>query len=483
MQNGDIDEELACSEKEVERNQDRKSSKVSIKHLPPETTKEKIEELIDSFGKISRCDIITPNPDQKVAYITFESSDEAIQALENLNNKEYEGRNLSVELVTGSKSKRGQHAGRFGGRGTGYPLRILVPSDFVGAIIGRKGQTIKNITTQSRARVDVHCKENTGLLEKVISIYGQPDNCSNACKEILRVMQQESENANRGEVALKMLAEDRHCGRIIGKKGTVIKQIRSETDTKIYVSNLQDVPAVFPDRVITINGELERMQKAENIISSKLRECYDKESVSPGVHAPYIPPPPSGLMTPYRMPFMPPPTYMQQQPVPFQLPPLPFGDSCQVHVPHTSVGAIIGAGGSSIKQIIRQSGAFVAVEQKADENTTNERIVTIKGLMDAQCRALYQLYERVNSDVYAGFETCRLRITIRVPRSMVGRVIGKNGKNVRDVQRMTGAIIKLPDETSGGEDTPVDVFGNFMSVQQAMYQVRTLIATAPGRQD
>ena len=30
--------------------------------------------------------------------------------------------------------------------------RILVPSDFVGAIIGRKGQTIRNITTQCKAR-------------------------------------------------------------------------------------------------------------------------------------------------------------------------------------------------------------------------------------------------------------------------------------------------------------------------------------------
>ena len=30
--------------------------------------------------------------------------------------------------------------------------RILVPSDFVGAIIGRKGATIRNVTTNTRAR-------------------------------------------------------------------------------------------------------------------------------------------------------------------------------------------------------------------------------------------------------------------------------------------------------------------------------------------
>ena len=41
-------------------------------------------------------------------------------------------------------------------RGVDFPLRVLVSSDMVGAIIGRGGSTIRNITQQSRARVDVH---------------------------------------------------------------------------------------------------------------------------------------------------------------------------------------------------------------------------------------------------------------------------------------------------------------------------------------
>ena len=38
------------------------------------------------------------------------------------------------------------------------------------------------------------------------------------------------------DVTLKMLADDRYCGRIIGKEGKVIKKIREDTDTKITVS-------------------------------------------------------------------------------------------------------------------------------------------------------------------------------------------------------------------------------------------------------
>ncbi len=43
----------------------------------------------------------------------------------------------------------------------------------------------------------------------------------------------------------------------------------------------------------------------------------------------------------------------QQQP--------PLSEGCQISVPNSAVGAIIGAGGSNIKQIIRDSNAFVTV--------------------------------------------------------------------------------------------------------------------------
>jgi len=40
------------------------------------------------------------------------------------------------------------------------------------------------------------------------------------------------------EVILKILTDDRYCGRVIGKEGKVIKKIREDTDTHIVVSKL-----------------------------------------------------------------------------------------------------------------------------------------------------------------------------------------------------------------------------------------------------
>lgn len=64
----------------------------------------------------------------------------------------------------------------------------------------------------------------------------------------------------------------------------------------------------------------------------------------------------------------------------------------------------------------------------------------------------------------------RLRTAIKIPKSMVGRVIGKSGKNVREIQRMTGANVKLPeDQTVQSEEVLVEVFGNFMAIQVCLH--------------
>ena len=44
-----------------------------------------------------------------------------------------------------------------------------------------------------------------------------------------------------------------------------------------------------------------------------------------------------------------------------RLSPNHLSEVCQISVPSAAVGAIIGSGGTNIKQIIRDSGAFVTV--------------------------------------------------------------------------------------------------------------------------
>lgn len=118
-----------------------------------------------------------------------------------------------------------------------FMFRILVLKDLVGAIIGRGGGTIRQITQETHARVDVHRKESSSASENIIMIYGNPDNCSQACRRILEVMQQEAKSLNRpDEIQLKILAANNLIGRIIGKGGNTIRRIMQQTDTKITIN-------------------------------------------------------------------------------------------------------------------------------------------------------------------------------------------------------------------------------------------------------
>lgn len=70
-----------------------------------------------------------------------------------------------------------------------------------------------------------------------------------------------------------------------------------------------------------------------------------------------------------------------------------------------------------------------------------------------------------------------LRVEIFVPSNQVGRIIGKGGQTVRELQRLTRALIKLPEESQNAntEETPVHILGDFFSTHAAQRQIRALV--------
>jgi len=68
----------------------------------------------------------------------------------------------------------------------------------------------------------------------------------------------------------------------------------------------------------------------------------------------------------------------------------------------------------------------------------------------------------------SGSDDIRLTVEILVPSGQVGRIIGKGGQNVRELQRITGSVIKLPEQGSLPQEeveTTVHIIGSFFSVQ------------------
>lgn len=75
---------------------------------------------------------------------------------------------------------------------------LILKNDLLVVFLVHKYNAVKRSPFIHVCRVDVHRKENVGSLEKAITIYGNPENCTNACRRVLEVMQQEADNTNKG---------------------------------------------------------------------------------------------------------------------------------------------------------------------------------------------------------------------------------------------------------------------------------------------
>ena len=170
-------------------------------------------------------------------------------------------------------------------------------------------------------------------------------------------------------------------------------------------------------------------------------------------------------------------------------------ETSYLHIPNTSVGAVIGTKGSHIRNIIKFSGANVKIAPNGEDEkesqvaqtassdglpSPTDRRVTIVGSPESQWKAQYLICEKLREEGFAsGLADIRLIVEIMVPSSQVGRIIGKGGANVRELQRVTGALIKLPEQgTTTGDEISVHIVGTFYSVQSAQRRLRAMVEVA-----
>uniref|UniRef100_A0A8C2JWC4 Insulin-like growth factor 2 mRNA binding protein 3 n=1 Tax=Cyprinus carpio TaxID=7962 RepID=A0A8C2JWC4_CYPCA len=362
------------------------------------------------------------------------------------------------------------------------PLRMLVPTQFVGAIIGKEGATIRNITKQTHSKIDIHRKENAGAAEKPITVHSTPEGCSSACRNIMEIMQKEAIDTKiTEEIPLKILAHNNFVGRLIGKEGRNLKKIEQDTDTKITISPLQDLTLYNPERTITVKGTLEACAKAEEEIMKKIRESYENDvaamhlqsNLIPGLNLNALgifPGAASGGMSPSVVSG--PPAGAQS------FGPQVESETVHLFIPALAVGAIIGKQGQHIKQLSRFAGASIKIAP-ADELDTKQRMVIITGPPEAQFKAQGRIFGKLKEENFFGpKEEVKLEAHIKVPSFAAGRVIGKGGKTVNELQNLTSAEVVVPrDQTPDENDeVVVKITGHFYASQLAQRKIQEIIS-------
>ena len=211
------------------------------------------------------------------------------------------------------------------GSGPGVEAQVVeqfvVPHDLVGKLIGRRGETIRNMqqTTGCRIQVDHLSK---GQPEREITVTGSTEEKVRDAKAAILALGEE-ETSRMIECPASMV------GKVIGRGGETIRALQSAADCRISVN--QDFP---PDqaREITISGSTEAVERAIVMV----KEVINAEPGSAQMVIQSI---------------------CQSQGI---------GNTEVVLAPKSIIGRIIGRGGETIKNIQRQSRAALQIDQSGD---------------------------------------------------------------------------------------------------------------------
>ncbi|KYO36038.1 hypothetical protein Y1Q_0013087 [Alligator mississippiensis] len=448
-----------------------RSRKIQIRNIPPHLQWEVLDGLLAQYGTVENVEQVNTDTETAVVNVTYATKEEAKVAIEKLSGHQFENYSFKISYIPDEEPKQ-----------LDFPLRMLVPTQFVGAIIGKEGLTIKNLTKQTQSKVDIHRKENAGAAEKPITIHATPEGCSEACRMILDIMQKEAdETKSAEEIPLKILAHNSLVGRLIGKEGRNLKKIEQDTGTKITISPLQDLTIYNPERTITVKGNIDACSNAEVEIMKKLREAYENDIVAVSQQANLIP----GLNLSALGIFS---TGLSMLPsaagahgaaatAPYHTFALPEQEVVNLFIPTQAVGAIIGKKGQHIKQLARFAGASIKIAP-AEGPDASERMVIITGPPEAQFKAQGRIFGKLKEENFFNpKEEVKLEAHIKVPSSAAGRVIGKGGKTVNELQNLTSAEVIVPrDQTPDeNEEVIVKIIGHFFASQTAQRKIREIV--------
>lgn len=150
-----------------------------------------------------------------------------------------------------------------------FVVKLPVPNDKVGIIIGRGGMTIKGIQERTKAFVQIPPgpDENDPNV-RTLSIGADTKEAVDAAQmEIFMTFQSQQQNAanayNASASALQMLVPDDRVGIIIGKGGVTVKDIQNRLRVRVQIPQSADIGTNPPMRTISIVGTPEAQQQAK----------------------------------------------------------------------------------------------------------------------------------------------------------------------------------------------------------------------------
>ncbi|EGD76199.1 hypothetical protein PTSG_00905 [Salpingoeca rosetta] len=364
-----------------------------------------------------------------------------------------------------------------------FPVQLVVRPSLVGAIIGRGGANIRQLSQVSRARVELERRDpHLGAVGRRVFIDGSLNNTVEAFRALVQLMADNDVELNGEEpveaedriTSIQMMIPGEMVGHLIGRAGASIKYITETSGAGIELLPLQYPANMSPVRIVKIEGTPRQLTHAFALMLRKFSNAMRRSmEVMRG-------PPMMGMMQQQQqqMPGMAPPYVPGYGPGPMMMAPV---EVITVRVPAWSVGALIGRGGSNIKHMMEETGAEIRIQNSGDDvEEPLERDCVVRGTTEQQVRAHALIFRRMQD------EQARLNIpptdprsndlfpvVMEVPAAKVGRVIGRGGATIRDIQQKTGVGVEVQQNEENPEaNAAVMLHGSYRSVQAALNILR-----------
>ena len=132
-------------------------------------------------------------------------------------------------------------------------FRLLLPNKQTGTVIGKGGANIKSIREASGCQVQI--SENVqGATDRLITIIGDSSVINTAVARLLAIIDEDPQasmivDTSTPERTLRCVLNNNEAGRIIGKGGATIKQIRTESGAQLRMD-----PESGADRIVALVG-------------------------------------------------------------------------------------------------------------------------------------------------------------------------------------------------------------------------------------
>ncbi|CAH0563943.1 unnamed protein product [Brassicogethes aeneus] len=145
---------------------------------------------------------------------------------------------------------------------------VKVPRDQVKVLIGRNGQNIKRIQDQSSTRINF--KDREGFDDKICIIRGSLESC-NVAENLIRDFIKSQPVMDCEDIWVPISS----VGKIIGRCGDKIVEIRSQSGAKI---NVVDEDKDLKNKQITIKGTKEQILVAKSLIEDIVEHTIEMQT-------------------------------------------------------------------------------------------------------------------------------------------------------------------------------------------------------------